>query len=60
MADNDVRVKLSLDSQGMNGGISSAISSLSNLKGQLLTVAKVAAKAAKAFVKFGKDAVKWF
>ena len=60
MADNDVKVKLSLDSQGMNGGISSAISSLTSLKGQLLTVAKVAAKAAKAFVKFGKDAVKWF
>ena len=60
MADNDVKVKLSLDSQGMNGGISSAISSLTSLKGQLATVAKVAAKAAKAFVKFGKDAVKWF
>lgn len=60
MADNDVKVRLSLDSQGMNGGISSAISSLTSLKGQLATVAKVAAKAAKAFVKFGKDAVKWF
>ena len=60
MADNDVRVKLSLDSQGMNGGLSSAISSLTSLKGQLAAVAKIAAKTAKAFVKFGKDAVKWF
>lgn len=60
MADNDVKVKLSLDSQGMNGGLSSAISSLTSLKGQLAAVAKIAAKTAKAFVKFGKDAVKWF
>ena len=60
MADNDVRVRLSLDSQGMNGGLSNAISSLTSLKGKLEVVAKVAAKAAKAFVKFGKDAVKWF
>lgn len=60
MADNDVRVRLSLDSQGMNGGLSSAISSLTSLKGQLGAVAQVAAKTAKAFVKFGKDSVKWF
>ena len=60
MADNDVRVRLSLDSQGMNGGLSNAISSLTSLKGKLEVVAKVAAKAAKAFIKFGKDSVKWF
>ena len=60
MADNDVKVKLSLDTQGMNGGLSSALSSLSKLKEKFGAVGKIALKTAKAFVKFGKDAVKWF
>ena len=60
MADNDVKVKLSLDSQGMVSGLSSALSSLKEVKSKFELVAKTAMKAAKAFVKFGKDAVKWF
>lgn len=60
MADNDVKVRLSLDSQGMVSGLSSALSSLKEVKSKFELVAKTAMKAAKAFVKFGKDAVKWF
>lgn len=60
MADNDVKVKLSLDAQGMVSGLSSALSSLKEVKSKFELVAKTAMKAAKAFVKFGKDAVKWF